>query len=535
MKRFLCIFATVSILISACAAHSEIWGEYQTPTAISASGNPAALALPPTASIPASAIPFLPVTAAAQPAPTFAFTPTFLSASPAPSATMTMTADPANQPILYYAQSGDTLEAVAARFGVGKNEITSPKDLPASGLIDPGILLFLPQRISGETTPNLRLLPDAEVIFSSASTSFNATQFILNANGHLSQYREYLGSTGWTTGPQAIERAAWENSISPRLILALLEYESRWVYGSPVSSLREDYPMGFESKKYKGLFLQMVWTINQVYEGYYGWRAGTLTEIVFPDGERMRLNPELNAGTAALQYFFSRLHNRSEWQQILDPNAVNNFPSLYNQMFGDPWARAAALGPLIPPGIAQPKLILPFEPNREWSLTGGPHGAWEHDGPLAAVDFAPSTEHGGCEATRSWALAAAPGLVVRSEKGVVVIDLDGDGIEQTGWNLLYLHIATEDRAAKGTWLNVDDRVGHASCEGGQSTGTHVHFARKYNGEWIPADGPLPMVLGGWTVHAGVNPYEGTMTRGGLTVTADPVGQAWSIIFRKPDE
>ena len=533
MKRLLCVLAAASILLSACATESSLWGAYATPTALFAAVDAPVLDFPPTADFSPTDYPDLAVDPSPQPTPTLTFTPTFLPVSPV--AGVTLTPDPANQPILYYAQSGDTLEALAARFGVDKSEITSPKNLPASGLIDAGTLLFIPRRITDETTPNVRILPDAELVFSATASDFNTAQFIVNANGHLSQYREYLGSTGWTSGPQAIARASSENSISPRILLALLEYESRWVYGSPTSTSREDYPMGFESTKYKGLFLQMVWTINQVYEGYYGWRAGTLTELTFPNGETLRINPELNAGTVALQFFFSRQHNRTEMEQILDPNAVNNFYSLYDQMFGDPWARAASVEPLIPPGLTQPKMALPFEPNREWSLTGGPHGAWEHDGPLAAIDFAPSTEHGGCEQTRTWVLSAAPGLVVRSEKGVVVVDLDGDGIEQTGWDLLYLHIATEDRAAKGTWLSVDARIGHASCEGGQSTGTHLHFARKYNGEWIAADGPIPMVLGGWTVHAGAKPYEGTMTRGGLTVIADPVGQAWSVIFRKPDE
>lgn len=533
MKQLLCVIAVASLLLGACGTTTtDLWGQYSTPTPLYASID-APLELPPTADVLPTDFPLLPANPSPQPSPTFTFTPTFLPVAPV--AGVTHTPNPANEPILYYAQSGDTMEALAARFGVDRSEITSPKNLPASGLVDPGILLFIPKRIEGDTTPGEKILPDAELVFSATAANFNTTQFILNANGHLSQFREYLGSTGWTTGPQAIERVSNENSVNPRLLLALLEYESRWVYGSPTSTLREEYPMGFESKKYKGLFLQMVWTINQLFEGYYGWRTGALTELTFPDGETLRINPELNAGTVALQYFFSRLHNRGEWQQILDKNAVNNFYALYDQMFGDPWARAQSVEPLIPPGLAQPKMVLPFEVNREWSLTGGPHGAWEHDGPLAAVDFAPSTEHGGCEETRTWVLSAAPGLVVRSEKGLVVVDLDGDGLEQTGWNLIYLHVATKDRAAKGTWLNVDDRVGHASCEGGISTGTHLHFVRKYNGEWIAADGPLPMTLGGWTVHAGAKPYEGTMTRGGLTVIADPVGQAWSIIIRKPDE
>jgi hypothetical protein len=80
-------------------------------------------------------------------------------------------------------------------------------------------------------------------------------------------------------------------------------------------------------------------------------------------------------------------------------------------------------------------------------------------------------------------------------------------------------------------VNVDDNVGHPSCEGGQATGTHVHIARKYNGEWILADGPLPFVLSGWQLHAGEANYQGTMTRGDETVISSVVGDFLSRIYR----
>jgi murein DD-endopeptidase MepM/ murein hydrolase activator NlpD len=134
-----------------------------------------------------------------------------------------------------------------------------------------------------------------------------------------------------------------------------------------------------------------------------------------------------------------------------------------------------------------------------------------------------------------WIVATAPGLVVRSGKGVVVIDMDGDGHEQTGWNILYLHVATKDRVPVGQWVEQNDRIGHASCEGGISTGTHVHFARKYNGEWVTADGPIPWVLSGWTVIAGDAPYLGKLVQGNLVVTADVYGQSKSLIVREDDD
>ena len=69
-------------------------------------------------------------------------------------------------------------------------------------------------------------MPDSEVVFSPSALDFDTRAFVENAGGYLSNYREYL-VTGWQTGAQIIDRVAIENSINPRLLLAILEYKSR--------------------------------------------------------------------------------------------------------------------------------------------------------------------------------------------------------------------------------------------------------------------------------------------------------------------
>jgi murein DD-endopeptidase MepM/ murein hydrolase activator NlpD len=434
------------------------------------------------------------------------------------------------------------LTAVAARFNVKESDIISDGDLTKTTLIDPGILLVIPDRIDEPTTPNVQLLPDAEFVFSSTALDFDTQKYVMEQGGYLSSFNDYLGSAGRIAGYDAINRLAIENSINPRLLLALLEYEARWVRGQPIDILHTEYPMGFNDYHYKGMSVQMTWAINTMSIAYYGWRAGTLTHLEFPEGTKLRIDPRLNAGTVAIQYLFSKLHSQSQWSQIINPDS--GFPALYQEMFGDPWGRAALLGPIFPPGLIQPPLVLPFEPGAVWSFTGGPHNGWGQISPkiygtthsiFSAIDFAPASAKSGCIPNNAWVLASAPGLVVRSDNGVVLIDLDGDGYEQTGWNLLYLHIATEDRVPAGTYVEVDDRIGHASCEGGVSTGTHLHFARKFNGEWVTADGPVPFVLSGWRVIAGDEPYKGQLVNGEQVVTADLLGQSWSNIIRESDD
>ncbi len=529
MKRLFPILLIATILLTSCGQAPSLWGTYATPT--SESFDPATILPLPQ---PAAA-------ASTAPPPTSTSAPTHIAIQPVASAPAssetprskaTVTPTASGPSVLYYSQSGDTLPALAARFNVSPSEILSDAKLPKTGLIVPGTLLVIPDRITEQKTPNIQIIPDSEMVFSATAINFDIAPYVNNAGGMLSNFREYLGSTGWTSGTDEIKRAAYENSINPRLLLAVLEFESRWVRGQPVDALHTDYPMGYENFLYKGLFSQLVWAVNQLSIGYYGWRTGTLTELHFPDGTSLRIDPRLNAGTVAIQYLFSQVHSQSQWAQIIDPK--NGFPAMYMQMFGDPWARGNTVT-IFPPGLTQPALSLPFQPNVQWSFTGGPHGAWEHDGSLAALDFAPSTDHGGCAQTPDWATAAAPGLIVRSGNGVVVEDLDGDGYEQTGWDLVYLHMATQDRVPVGTWVKTNDHIGHPSCEGGIATGTHLHFVRKYNGEWVAADGPLPFDLDGWIAHQGDQSYVGTLTRGDRTIIADPVGQAWSIIIRATND
>ncbi|HIE24765.1 MAG TPA: hypothetical protein EYP74_02065, partial [Anaerolineales bacterium] len=504
-----------------------LWGEYKTPTP--AAGSMPVHAVPISTTEPTQVVlPTLVSTTAVTHTPTPFATRTPIATSPAQNTEVPPPLDP--NTILYYSQSGDYLETVASHFGVAVEKITATKELPSERtLLDPNTLLIIPD-ILNETTSNEKIFPDSEVVFSSTAVDFDTVFYVNEKGGFLSEYEEYLGSTGWTSGAEGIERLAQENSLNPRLLVALVEYESGWILGNPGNLSETDYPLGYVDFRARGLFRQMMRAVQDLALGYYGWRDGSLTELTFPNGEIIRLAPELNAGSVAIMYYFAQKLDYERWAQTVDPRV--GFPALYAKMFDDPWVRAQHVEPLFPAGLTQPTLVLPFEAELQWAYTGGPHSAWEREGARAALDFAPN-ETSGCAETNRWVVASAPGLVVRSERGVVMLDLDGDGNEETGWNLLYLHIATEDRVPVGTWLETNDRIGKPSCEGGVSTGTHLHFARKYNGEWILADGALSFNLDGWIAHNGSKPYLGTLTRGDETITASVVGDFSSIIFRDP--
>ena len=430
-------------------------------------------------------------------------------------------------PFTYWTQPGDTLTAVAARFGVSPDQINPAQ--PGTGLLPPGQQLTIPNLLGTPPYPSA-VLPDSTIIYSPFATGFQIDDYIRLAGGYLSTYREEVDVGEWLTGSEIVRRVAVESSINPQMLLAFLEFRSGWVRGQPADPTQVNYPIGFYVPDYHGLYLELALVAKELNIGYYGWRQGTLMDLIFPNYIRVRVSPGLNAGSVALQTLVSKFYRQQQdWLEAL--HGPHGFLALYAQMFGDPWLAAARIEPLYPPDLLQPTLELPFASGEYWSLTSGPHISWRTGTPRGALDFAPITGEPPCVVSIAWVTASAPGMVVRSERGVVVLDLEGDGQEQTGWVLVYMHVAEQDRVPAGTWVETNTPLGHPSCEGGLATGTHVHMARKYNGEWLAADGPLPMLLSGWVAHAGEPPYNGTLEKDGRIVSARPDGSSGSTIVR----
>ena len=288
------------------------------------------------------------------------------------------------------------------------------------------------------------------------------------------------------TGTEIIHSVARDYSIHPRLLLALLEYESAWVYGTPTTQDGLYYPLGLHESGQTGLYKQLV-SAAETRHGLLRLAGRHTARADFSGWERPAVGAGLNCATVAWMYFFAQTRNQDAWREALysDRSLLNT----YESMFGNPWLTARQYSSLFTPGMEQPELDLPFENGIVWSYTSGPHAAWGAVDVRAALDFAPPADAPGCLPNSTWITAASAGFVVRSDNGTVVVDMDGDGNEETGWNIVYLHVGTTHRVKLGTWVEKGERIGHPSCEGGISTGTHLHLARKYNGEWIPADGP----------------------------------------------
>lgn len=399
--------------------------------------------------------------------------------------------------------------------------------LPVAQTLPPAFLTQNPPPTAQVTPvptidPTHNLLPDSEVVDGPANLDFDVVTAIQSADGWLAQAEQYLPSTGRTPAPQILARVALENSINPRLLAALLHFECGCVFSQSTQKLDDDYLLGVRDEAYKGLYRQLSWAVEQLNNGFYAWAFGSPALTLAPP------NPNWNPGSVALWYYFSQHARQTGQGQAQVESNLTAFLDDYTRRFGDPWEDTQTY---LPPDLKQPALSLPFPSpaKHPWALTGGPHPPWTRHGPWAALDFAPTLRgETACATSPDWVLSPAAGRVVRSANGALVLDLDFDGHEQTGWALLFMHLAENGRLPIGTDVKPGARLGHPSCEGGPASGAHVHIARKFNGVWIPADGAIPFNLGGWVAHFGEKPYQGTLTNNQQTITASPYGARQSV-------
>ena len=425
----------------------------------------------------------------------------------------------------YTAQTGDTLPALAAHFNTTVAEILRANDfIPESATtMPPGMPMKIPIYYAPFWGSSFQIIPDSLFVNGPAQLNFDTSAFIAGKPGWLNGYIEYAFGDNRSTA-QIVDYVAQQFSVSPRLLLALLEYQAGGLTQLAKPAAGVTYVLGNENYQQEGLYLQLVWAANLLNNGYYAWRAGSLLTFDTLDERVIRPDPWQNAATVALQQYFSRLFTGDIYARAI---AHDGLAQTYAMLFGDPWQAEV---PHIPGSLAQPEFRLPFTSKITWAYTGGPHTAYGTGEPFAALDFAPGASASGCTPSSEWATAVASGVVARSETGTVLLDLDGDGDERTGWVVFYFHVATEGRAVVGQVLEVGDPVGYPSCEGGRTTGTHIHIARKYNGEWILAGGTLAFNLEGWIAHNGIDAYQGTLTRHSQVITACVCSDATSQII-----
>ena len=133
--------------------------------------------------------------------------------------------------------------------------------------------------------PSFLILPDSELVFGPALANFSV-EAALPPHSALRAWSEPQAVADVEqvrTGAELLEEVAREYSVSPRLLLALLEYRA-----GAISAPQASIPLGWvfldEEAAISGLYRQLSWAANQLNLGYYTHRVGGLQRITLADG-----------------------------------------------------------------------------------------------------------------------------------------------------------------------------------------------------------------------------------------------------------
>ena len=432
----------------------------------------------------------------------------------------------------YTAMDGDTLQALAARFNTTEREIREANPILPEHVttLPQGLPMQIPIYYRSSWGSSFKILADAQFVNGPADKGFTARSYTDRQPGWFKYFNVWADSRN-LRGGELIDYISDVYSVSPRLLLAVLQYLTNALTDPAYrNDFNDKSVLRIPGERYKSLSGQLNQLAEFFNEHYYSYKAGDFTEYELQDGTLVRIDPWLNACSAALQAYFAEYFTPEEYYHAIGPDG---FVKLYKEMFGD-FPPVEEYPAHLPGSLEQIELRLPFKDGEAWTYTGGPHTAWGSMHPYAAIDFAPPTNQHGCFVSYAEVIAPHSGTIVRTGTGMAMLDMDEDGDERTGWVMLFLHLKTESILPVGTHVEMGDVMGHPSCDGGTSSGTHVHLARKYNGEWMPAgSGVIPLNLDNWITEAGDIKYQGKMRRFSSYVIASEASEYFSRILAGP--
>ncbi len=105
--------------------------------------------------------------------------------------------------LFYTVQQGETLPALALRFGVDEHEILTHLPLFFTGLLPIGVQIQVPDQLENTLPHPNPILPDSEVIYGPSTANFDAFDYIKAAGGFLAGYEELVRGE-MMTGPSIV-------------------------------------------------------------------------------------------------------------------------------------------------------------------------------------------------------------------------------------------------------------------------------------------------------------------------------------------
>jgi murein DD-endopeptidase MepM/ murein hydrolase activator NlpD len=338
-----------------------------------------------------------------------------------------------------------------------------------------------------------------ELVYAPDFDSVAIQNYVTAAGGDLAGVPLYVDGRRYAFGEALIGQTLYY-SVSPKIILALIEYQADLVTQPNQPNERYTWAVGYggEEGRFAGFGTQMRWATREMF--YARRDLPTRPALRFADGDAPAPAYLSNA-----QYVVARLLAPTIRSDRLDV-ALWQFNDTYERLFG-------ALPVQIPVGTTPPVIL-------QWPLqTPVPISSFfDHGGPFLTRDMPAGivTYWGHNETDMAFAynghdgwdyaaappdpvLAAAAGTVIfagiaddNCDTRAVIVD-HGDDLRTLYWHLSQITVDVGQPVIAGAQLGV---VGNTGC----SKGPHLHFGVQYRGVGIDPYGWCSSTPDPWATH-----------------------------------
>lgn len=315
-------------------------------------------------------------------------------------------------------------------------------------------------------------------------------------------------------------------SISPKVLLTLMELQSGLISAPSEAKLRT--PFAGLSKK-RGFEKQLRDVLSQLSQRFYGFESYQRNRARLAEKALSTDPGTLNGATAAI---LGVLQRPSENPAALNQAAsLQQFTRRFSQLFNvsieqmykfEPSEQAGITAAAIPPSTM---MQLPWYQGYSWKSNGA-HSHTGSGAPYSSIDV--SYDWPGWGAQTYSVVAAHSGRVTVFSRCQLRVT------NANGWATNYYHMDGV-RVSNGETVMNDTKLGvyasnrnTALCQGGSSTGPHLHFSLLYNGRYVSLQG---VNLGSFRVNVGAYNYDNACSRFYFyNVLRNNYQCAWSALY-----
>lgn len=319
--------------------------------------------------------------------------------------------------------------------------------------------------------------------------SFDVKEYLQQNSPHLVDYAE------------VISHYAGYSSISPKLLISLIEQQTGLI-SAPGTDEQLQKPFATLSSK-TGFAEQVEEISEKLASSFYQGHSFKVT------GKNEKLTTDADAIRAINQLFSKQeksTNNLAAVEQINQSKMIGlitQYNLLFNAINTETERNALRQQTSNDVNDLDSYFQLPFPEGDYWK-NGGSHGnSGSGSYPQSSLDFNQGG-YWGDNLSYIWVSAAAPGTVKYHSSCLMEV------IHQDGWSTTYYHLSniqygTGAYVERNTPIaNYASNKSQALCNGGASTGPHLHFSMKKNGQYYHLNG---MKFSDYKVKTGRNSYD----------------------------